>query len=217
MGGEDLPSVALDERGISRDRWFAVRDSEGHFASGKNTRRFRHHDEVFQYSAATTGDDVRVTHGDGGSWLVGDPDLYAHLSENMGEQVTVSAEQTIPHQDMGSLSLIGTATLQWCADQWGLNADPRRLRVNIVIETSEPFIEESWVGCSASLGAAGLDFVKNPTLPHDWHQSRWHRGHGRVAETPRPRTEYVHRCICECNESRADTCRRTHQCMSVVN
>ncbi|STD09842.1 Uncharacterized Fe-S protein [Dermatophilus congolensis] len=115
---------------------------------------------MFQYSAATVGNDVRVTHGDGGNWFVGDPDLNAHLSENVGEPVTVSAEQAVPHQDMGSLSLIGTATLQWCADKWGLNADPRRLRVNIVLETSEPFIEESWLGCSASLGAADLDFVK---------------------------------------------------------
>ncbi|MEU1107147.1 MOSC N-terminal beta barrel domain-containing protein [Streptomyces tibetensis] len=40
-GGERLASVDVDERGLLGDRLYAVRDAQGRFGSGKNTRRFR--------------------------------------------------------------------------------------------------------------------------------------------------------------------------------
>ncbi|MER5373021.1 MOSC N-terminal beta barrel domain-containing protein [Streptomyces sp. NPDC002553] len=40
-GGERLESVGVDEPGLLGDRLYAVRDAEGRFGSGKNTRRFR--------------------------------------------------------------------------------------------------------------------------------------------------------------------------------
>ena len=65
MGGEQFDHVRLDRRGIIGDRWFAVEDADGHFASGKNTRRFRRRDAVFGYSAVTSGTgDVTVTGAD---------------------------------------------------------------------------------------------------------------------------------------------------------
>ena len=159
MGGEDLTSVALDSRGIVGDRLFAVRDAEGHFASGKNTRRFRRHDEVFDYRARTVGDHVEVARK-AARWFVGDPQLDEDLSQRMGLPVTVAVEADVPHQDMGSISVVGTATLKWCADRWGVGADPRRLRVNLLIDTDEPFIEESWVGRDLTLGAVRLACVQ---------------------------------------------------------
>lgn len=155
MAGEDLPFVDLDSRGIVGDRWFAVRDDEGHFASGKNTRRFRRRDPVFEYGARTVEKGVEVAHEEH-RWMVGDPSLDADLSQRMGMPVTVAAEEEIPHQDMGSVSLVGSATLEWCAELWGINADPRRLRVNFVIDTDEPFIEESWVARTLHIGSASL-------------------------------------------------------------
>ena len=72
MGGESPAVVELDARGVVGDRWYAVLDGDGRFASGKNTRRMRRHDEVFGYRATTDDDGrVRVT-GAGGSWTVGD-------------------------------------------------------------------------------------------------------------------------------------------------
>lgn len=159
MGGEDLMSVAVDGRGLAGDRLFAVRDGDGHFASGKNTRRFRRRDEVFEYQARTVDDHVEVSRNTA-RWFVGDPQLDDDLSRRMGLPVTVAVEGDVPHQDMGSISLVGTATLKWCADRWGVDADPRRLRVNLLIDTDEPFVEESWVGLDLTLGAVRLACVQ---------------------------------------------------------
>ena len=60
----------------------------------------------------------------------------------MGAPVRITAEAGVPHQDLGSVSIVSTATLQWCADRWGGSPDPRRLRVNIVVDSDEPFVEE---------------------------------------------------------------------------
>jgi uncharacterized protein YcbX len=75
MGGEAMTAVLVDGRGLSGDRWYAVEDGEGHFASGKNTRRFRRRDAVFRYAAATTAGDEVVVTGQGGAWKAGAPVL----------------------------------------------------------------------------------------------------------------------------------------------
>ena len=87
-------------------------------------------------------------------WRVGDPLLDRHLSEAMGTAVRVTPEADVPHQDMGQVSIISTATLRWCRDRWGGSADPRRLRVNVVVTSDEPFVEEGWVGRELEIGSA---------------------------------------------------------------
>lgn len=159
MGGEALQSVELDHRGLVGDRWYAVRDEQGHFASGKNTRRFHRRDAIFEYAAHSIDGGVTVVRG-GESWTVGDPGLDVDLSLRMSAAVSIAAERDVPHQDMGAVSLIGTSTLAWCAERWDVNADPRRLRVNLVVETSEPFEEEDWAGRRASVGDAVIELVE---------------------------------------------------------
>jgi len=132
MGGEALDRARLDRRGIVGDRWYAVEDGDGHFASGKNTRRFRRRDAVFAYSAQTDSDGVvRVARGRHG-WTVGDSLLDQHMSTHMRAAVRVTAEASIPHQDLGAVSIIGTATLDWCAATWGGDSDWRRLRCRMI-------------------------------------------------------------------------------------
>jgi uncharacterized protein YcbX len=159
MAGESLPSARLDARGVAGDRWFAVRDVDGHFASAKNTRRFRRRDAVLDYAAATVDGEVVVS-GARGVWTVGDPALDAELSRTVAAPVTVVSETGVPHFDAGSVSLVGTATLNWCARRWGIDADPRRLRVNLVVQTDEPFAEESWVDRELRVGAVTLRVVE---------------------------------------------------------
>lgn len=160
MGGEQLDSAALDQRGVVGDRWFAVEDEAGHFASGKNTRRFRRRDRVFDYSAATNrAGEVTVT-ARSGAWRVGDQALDDELSREMGVRVNVTPEARVPHQDMGAVSLIGTATLDWCAKRWGINSDPRRLRVNVVFSSSRAFVEEEWAGRTIWIGGSALRVVE---------------------------------------------------------
>ena len=159
MAGEPLRSVRVDRRGLVGDRWYAVVDEQGHLASGKDSRRFRRHDEVFGYGA-TTGPDgaVTVVRGDR-TWVVGDPRLDRDLSESFGTAVEVRPEDRTPHQDDGQVSLVGTATLRWCAERWGDEPDPRRTRMNVVVETDEPFAEEAWVGQLLVLGSTQLHVV----------------------------------------------------------
>ncbi|NPC95407.1 MOSC domain-containing protein [Nocardioides sp. zg-DK7169] len=160
MGGEGLDAAVLDARGIAGDRWYAVVDDEGRLASGKNGPRFRRRDAVFAYTALA-GDrpgEVVVVGPDGRS-SAGDPALDAELSRTMGDAVRLLPETGTPHQDSGPVSLVGTATLEWCARRWDVNADPRRLRVNVVVATDEPFVEETWVGRTLACGDARLRVV----------------------------------------------------------
>ena len=91
--------------------------------------------------------------GPAGTWSAGDPALDDDLSAAVGVPVRVAEEDAVPHQDAGAVSLVGTATLDRCAERWGLDADPRRLRVNLVLATDEPFVEETWVGGTLRCGA----------------------------------------------------------------
>lgn len=156
MGGEDLRSVEVDERGIKGDRWYAVSDADGRLASGKNTRRFRRRDAVFDFTAHTGEDgEVRVS-SDGQAWRVGDPALQVALSAAMAAPVRVVAEKSVPHQDAGAVSLISTATLDWCREHLQVDADSRRLRVNLVVDAPVAFIEESWIGQLIRCGSTVL-------------------------------------------------------------
>ena len=145
MGGEALSSVDLDGRGLVGDRAYAVVVGDGKLASGKHTRRFRRRDEVFDFASRTTPDGVRVT-GRGGEWPVPDDDLDRVLSEAMGDPVRVLPETRTPYFDVTSVSLIGTASLDWCREHLHVDADRRRLRPNLVVDTDEPFVEETWAG-----------------------------------------------------------------------
>lgn len=159
MGGESLETVEIDARGLHGDRRFAVADAEGHLASGKNTRRFRRRDGIFDYAATTLRDGVGVSHAEGG-WALGDPALAAHLSGRLGLPVDVVEERDVPHQDGGQVSLVGSASLRWCAERFGLDADPRRLRVTLVVQTEIPFEEEGWIGAELVCGTARLRAVE---------------------------------------------------------
>ena len=158
MGGEELSTVDLDARGIVGDRWFAVTDGDGRLASGKDTRRFRRRDAVFDYAARTVDGRVRIgtVEPGGPEWAVDDPALAAELSATIGVPVTVQPERETPHQDAAGLSLVGSATLRWCAERFDDVGDPRRLRANIVVSTDDPFIEESWVGQQVDIGTATI-------------------------------------------------------------
>lgn len=163
MGGESVDMVDLDGRGIVGDRWHAVVDEDGRLASGKSSGRFRRRDAVFDYRAVTDASGAVRVLGNGGSWTVGEAALDEHLSGAMGAPVRVAPETDQPHQDAGSVSLIGTATLAWCAQHLGVDADPRRLRVNVVFESDEPFVEDAWAGQPVRIGRAVLTVARSIT------------------------------------------------------
>jgi uncharacterized protein len=160
MGGEALAEVELDARGLTGDRRYAVVDEDGRLAAGKNSRRFRRRDEIFRYGATSTpGGTVQVGRGPA-RWTAGDPALDAELTARFGDRVRVLPEAGVSHFDAGAVSLVGTATLEWCARELGVDADHRRLRPNLLVETGEPFEEESWVGREVEVGAVRLAIVE---------------------------------------------------------
>jgi uncharacterized protein YcbX len=155
MGGESLESVDVDARGLVGDRWFAVVDAEGKLGSGKNSRRFRRFDAIFEYGAAMAGGEVQVV-GPSGSWSVGAAELDRVLGKHVGAEVRLLAEAGTPHQDAGQVSLIGTASLDWCREHLGVDGDRRRIRPNLVLSTTEPFVEEGWGGATIRVGSVEL-------------------------------------------------------------
>jgi uncharacterized protein YcbX len=157
MGGESLPSAVVEARGLVGDRAYAVVDAEGKLATGKHSRRFRRRDEVFEFASRTTPEGVRVS-GRGGEWPAPGDELDRVLSEAMGDPVRVLPETTTPYFDAEPVSLVGTASLDWCRDRLGVDADPRRLRPNLVVATDEPFVEETWR--SLEIGGVGLGLVE---------------------------------------------------------
>ena len=159
MAGESLPELELDTRGVVGDRWWAVEDGDGHFASGKNTKRMRRYDAVFAFAASTEADGIVVRSGSR-RWVVGDEELDVALSDAFERPVRVTPEADIPHQDLGSISIVGSASIAWCAEHLGVDADHRRLRPNVLVETDEPFIEEIWVGRRIAIGTAVLEVVQ---------------------------------------------------------
>jgi uncharacterized protein YcbX len=158
MGGESLGSVDVDARGLAGDRAYAVVDEDGKLATGKHSRRFRRRDEVFDYSSRTTPVGVLVS-GRDGEWRVGEDALDRSLSEAMGDPVRVLPETTTPYFDAGHVSLVGTASLDWCREHLDVDADRRRIRPNLVVETDEPFVEETWAG-TVAVGSVRLTPVE---------------------------------------------------------
>ena len=53
MAGESLDSVLVEGRGLVGDRRFAVLDDDGRMATGKDSRRFRRRDAIFDFRATT--------------------------------------------------------------------------------------------------------------------------------------------------------------------
>jgi uncharacterized protein YcbX len=155
MGGESLTTVEVGPGGLLADREYAVYGADGKLASGKHTRRFRRMDPVFELVAAHRDGATVVTLADGTEVVVGQGDSNALLSEHFGEPVTLRRETDVMHQDQAQLSIVGSATLVELGrhEGDGRPLDPRHLRANVVVQTTQPYAEEDWVGREVTIGA----------------------------------------------------------------
>jgi uncharacterized protein YcbX len=156
-GGEPLDEVAVNARGLVGDRLYAVRDAEGKFGSGKNTRRFRRMPGLLQLRSRYPGGAVakvpELLDPDGVPVL--DPTTYVrrYLGRN---DVEVAREGTVSHFDQLPLSLLSTATLDWVrAAVPGVPVDERRFRPNLLVRTppgTPAFVEDEWFDSAARIG-----------------------------------------------------------------
>ncbi|MEP6855226.1 MAG: MOSC domain-containing protein [Pedococcus sp.] len=163
-GGQALSTLALGPTGVAGDRAWAVYDEAGKLATGKHSRRFRRMDQVFTLVASRTGEQTRLVLPDGTELVAGEPATDDALGAHFGEPVTLRREGAIPHQDAAPISLVGTATLAELGrhEGDGRPVDPRHLRANLVVETTSPYVEESWVGREIAVGRVRLR-VTEPT------------------------------------------------------
>ncbi|MFI0738548.1 MOSC domain-containing protein [Streptomyces sp. NPDC021100] len=164
-GGETLERVDIEARGLVGDRLYAVRDAEGRFGSGKNTRRFRRMPGLLRLrSRYPDGSDVpRLLDPDG----VPVPDATAYLRDYLGrDDVEVAREGAVSHFDQLPVSVLTTATLDWVrAAVPGVPVDERRFRPDLLVRTppgTRPFVEDEWFGRTASVGGtARLRFERS--------------------------------------------------------
>lgn len=163
-GGESLAALEVGPDGVEGDRAWAVYDHADKLASGKHTRRFRRMDVVFTLVARRDGDRTMLALPDGLELVAGEAATDEVLSRHFGEAVTLRRQGSIPHQDAASLSVVGSATLAELGrhEGDGRPLDPRHVRANVVVETTEPYAEEAWVGREVSIGGVRLR-VTEPT------------------------------------------------------
>lgn len=169
-GGERLHRVDVDERGLVGDRLFAVRDAQGKFGSGKNTRRFRRMDSLLhlgsRYPRGVSGPDPGAPELlDPVGRAVADPTAYlrAHLGR---DDVELAREGDVSHFDQLPLSVLTTATLDRIRREVpGVPVDERRFRPNILVRTppgTPPFVEDAWIGSEAVVGdTLRIEFLRS--------------------------------------------------------
>lgn len=142
---EPCAQLELDGRGVVGDRRFAVYDGEGKLASGKHSRRFRRMDQVFELESWLVEGGAHVRLPGGSTVVAGSPEADDVLSRHFGEPVSLRAESATPHFDACPVSVVGTATLVELGrhEGDGRPLDPRHLRANVVVATTEPYAEDA--------------------------------------------------------------------------
>ncbi|MFI8850029.1 MOSC domain-containing protein [Streptomyces sp. NPDC053499] len=164
-GGEILDRAEVEERGFVGDRLFAVRDAQGKFGSGKNTRRFRRMPGLLQLRSRYVDDADEPELLDPRGTVVPDPNAY--LRRYLGrEDVEVAREAAISHFDQLPISVLTTATLDWVRSAVpDVPVDERRFRPNLLVRTppgTPPFVEDEWFGSKARIGdAVCIEFVRS--------------------------------------------------------
>jgi uncharacterized protein YcbX len=150
MLGERCEQLQIDARGAAGDRLYAVLDAEGRLGSGKNSRRFRRLEGLFDLKA--DGNPPRVTFPDGSSLLVDDPTIHAALSAVLRTPVVLAREGEAKHHDAEPIHLVTTGSLA------RLGADERRFRPNLVIDTAED--AAAWEGRTLQVGGVTLKVAR---------------------------------------------------------
>jgi MOSC domain-containing protein len=156
MLGEKVTRLELDERGCVGDRLWSVRTRLGKIASGKNSGRFEAVPRVMELGAHARDGGVVVIFPDGSTCRSEDARAAEELSRYLGQPVTLTKETEVSHFDDGPISLIGSASVAALSQERGELVDPARFRPNIVLDTTEPFSEEHWLGRHLAIGSAVL-------------------------------------------------------------
>lgn len=156
MLGESVERLEIGARGCRGDRVWSVRTANGKIGSGKATRRFAAVPGLLELRAALTDGRAVITFPDGTSYDAEAPDAAEQVSRHVGQPVTLAREADVSHFDDGPISIVGLGSVRALSEARGVTVDPARFRANIVIDTTEPFIEDAWVSRHVQVGTAIL-------------------------------------------------------------
>ncbi|HYK26918.1 MAG TPA: MOSC N-terminal beta barrel domain-containing protein [Streptosporangiaceae bacterium] len=157
IGGERIESTWADSLGVRGDRVWAVQRANGKLGSGKDSTRFARVPGLLSVTARYV--DLAMppvlTGTDGSEHAVADGSADKFLQHMTGMQdLQIRRDTGILHFDEVPFSLVGTATLDWLAAEVpGVPIEARRLRPNLVVQTSEPFAEEQWLHRPIKIGS----------------------------------------------------------------
>ena len=156
--GESLSSFEINDGGVPGDRLYAVSNLDGKFGSGKDTRRFRRIDGLFSMSAVTTENGISIDFPDGKVLTDNEPSINDQLSQTLGQSVTLTKEDNVPHFDDGAIHILTTSSLSLLHDQLPeCGIDPRRFRPNIVI--AGQLHDQELLGKIVNIGTATLEIT----------------------------------------------------------
>ncbi|WP_327001649.1 MOSC domain-containing protein [Dactylosporangium sp. NBC_01737] len=168
MLGEAVAAVDAGARGLDGDRLWAVRDPDGKFGSGKNTRRFRRMPGLFGLRAFMAGRTPVVELPDGRRFAADDPEGHRAVGAVLGRDVTLAPEAAVPHHDEGPVSIITTAGLRRLTERSGgepdgKGIDPLRFRANLLLDVpGTGFPEDGWPGRLLRVGPHAVLRVVRP-------------------------------------------------------
>lgn len=156
MRGEAMQAVDIDFVGLPFDRAFAfVQDG---LLSPFPWFTARDCPQLLQCQPTLSGDrwpEVRVATPEG-DFDLGSPELTAKLQEWSGKAVSVRSDYR-GCQDVAYVSIISTATIRALSEAGGVENDPRRFRMNFVVDIGDqPFAENAWAGKSVTIGGATI-------------------------------------------------------------
>ena len=165
LRGERIEAVDLDGSGIVGDRtWGMVDAATGAIASPDDEKRWRVAPHLL---ARHRAEEPQIGTGDGLWHSAGSEAASVAAGIVVGFPVTFRR-----HAPFGEDAMAGTVSPRYARDQLhiltsaslrkleallpaGIDADPRRFRPNLVIETREEgFVEQDWIGRSLALGSA---------------------------------------------------------------
>jgi uncharacterized protein YcbX len=152
--GERCATLDFGKNGVSGDRIYAIRDADGKFGSGKNTRRMRKIDGLFKLRAVFDDNQVTVHLPGGRSMAANDASISGILSSELGLPVTLADCTETPLVDVASVHLLTTAALAWLKTALPeSHIDERRFRPNVLIETPDNApLEHTWVDRTIQIG-----------------------------------------------------------------
>ena len=168
MLGEVVSAAEVGQRGVAGDRLWAVRDPDGKFGSGKNTRRFRRMPGLFRFRAYAAEPVPVVELPDGRRFTADDAAGHRAVSEVLGRTVTLAREAAVPHHDEGPVSLLTTASVRALTrlsggESGGAEIDPLRFRANLLIDLpGSGFAEDCWPGRRLRVGTGVVLRVVQP-------------------------------------------------------